>query len=386
MPRRISNRQPCRPTSGRAARPLSARPRLSLALTAALILAGGAGAWALAGPITPPAGPVAPTLKTLSEVEPAIALATLPGDATAQVVISQPGSYYLTADLAATEARHAIRVLADHVTIDLRGFSLRDANPPGSFRFGIETPQARSNFVFRNGTVRGFAYMTVGAFTDSVFADLQILDCPLGGLEVTQARNTLVRNVVVARCGEVAIRTTAGSIIQSCTVDGAFVGISTSESVVRDCVVRNSTGIGIDASASIIEACTVSAIHSGSPTLGQGIRGQHLAQIHNNRVSDCSGPGIEVGQNSSILENHVSFCREGILILDFGGRGGNRVEANHLTVNQVGVKISLAGNIVVRNSIQESAVAPTQIVAGNSVGTLRTDAATAGPCDNLITP
>lgn len=340
----------------------------------------------VAGPIDPPAGAVGSTFKTLAEVEPAIALSTLPGDATAQVVISQPGSYYLTEDLLATGNRSGILVAADHVTIDLRGFSVRDANQPGAFKFGLETTQIRTNIVVRNGTFRGFSYMTLAQFRDSVFADLQIVDCWAGGLEVASARNTIIRHVIVARCGEMGLRASQGAIFESCTVDGGFIGISAEESVVRNCVVRNSTGTGIEASESLVEGCTVASINAGGSSRGQGIRGQHLAQIHNNVVINCSGPGIEVGQNGSVLENQVTLCREGVFIPNFGGRGGNRVESNHLSVNQVGIKINLAGNIVVRNSIQESSVAQTQIVAGNSVGTLRSDPASAGPWDNLITP
>ncbi|HZW06443.1 MAG TPA: hypothetical protein VFF65_04910, partial [Phycisphaerales bacterium] len=52
---------------------------------------------AAAGPIDPPAGPVAPTGRTLAEVEPRtpIGPVTTPGDADAVFKITQPGSYYL---------------------------------------------------------------------------------------------------------------------------------------------------------------------------------------------------------------------------------------------------------------------------------------------------
>ena len=66
-------------------------------LAVALALSASAGLL-IAGPLTPPAGPVGPTYKTLSEVEPRTALnaANTPGDASNLFIISQPGSYYLT--------------------------------------------------------------------------------------------------------------------------------------------------------------------------------------------------------------------------------------------------------------------------------------------------
>src|SRR5262245_22765217 len=74
-----------------------------------------------AGPLNPPAGPVTSTYKTLTEVEPRtpISAASTPGDAAGQFKITQPGSYYLTGNIAAIPGKHGIEIAASGVTIDL---------------------------------------------------------------------------------------------------------------------------------------------------------------------------------------------------------------------------------------------------------------------------
>src|SRR3954468_16071338 len=77
------------------------------------------------GPLAPPAGTPAPTKKTLQQVEPRTDINLLAGDATAVAIITGPGSYYLTADLAGVAGKDTIRVTGGgRVTIDLNGFAL----------------------------------------------------------------------------------------------------------------------------------------------------------------------------------------------------------------------------------------------------------------------
>src|SRR5262245_16199985 len=95
--------------------------RLGWLVAAAVVLV----AWlSPVGDLAPPAGPVAPTMKPLSHVEPRtpITTATTPGDSDALFVISTPGSYYLTGNVAGALGKHGIEVTAPNVTIDLSGF------------------------------------------------------------------------------------------------------------------------------------------------------------------------------------------------------------------------------------------------------------------------
>ena len=100
--------------------------RTIILATAALTLA--AAGLLFAGPLDPPAGPVAPTYKTLTEVEPRIAInaANTPGDADSLFKITQPGSYYLTGNITGVVGRHGIEIAVPangpSVTIDLMGY------------------------------------------------------------------------------------------------------------------------------------------------------------------------------------------------------------------------------------------------------------------------
>ena len=123
----------------------------------ALILSGMAGAAALsvAGPLNPPAGPVAPTFKTLGEVEPRIAVnaANTPGDGNSLFRITQRGSYYLTGDITGVPGKFAITIASDNVTLDLGGFTLAG----GAMGVYVDAPAGayRSNVTVRNGSITG---------------------------------------------------------------------------------------------------------------------------------------------------------------------------------------------------------------------------------------
>ena len=73
----------------------------SYAIAAALLLTATLNLHAQ-GSLTPPPGAPAPVMKTLDQVEPRtqVTQTTCPGNASAVHVISAPGSYYLTANVA----------------------------------------------------------------------------------------------------------------------------------------------------------------------------------------------------------------------------------------------------------------------------------------------
>ena len=108
----------------------------------------------VAGPLSPPAGPVASTYKTLTEVEPRtpISLATTPGDADSLFKITQPGSYYLTGNITGVAGRHGIEIAASGVTLDLNGFALRGV--VGSFDAVTAGLHGLENIAVVNGTVK----------------------------------------------------------------------------------------------------------------------------------------------------------------------------------------------------------------------------------------
>src|SRR5215211_4608967 len=102
------------------------------------------------GALTPP-GPPAPTMKSLSDIEPRT---PIPGGIVTTIFsISRSGSYYLTGNRTNTAAGGlGISVNANDVVIDLNGFTLSGA---GVGQFGIYL-QSRTNVAVLHGTVRDF--------------------------------------------------------------------------------------------------------------------------------------------------------------------------------------------------------------------------------------
>ena len=95
-------------------------PSKPAALLIAIPLAALLAAPIMVGDVNPPPGPVTGTMKPLSQVEPRTPVETLPSDPSATRVISQPGSYYLTANLSvAGGSLSGIEIATSGVTLDL---------------------------------------------------------------------------------------------------------------------------------------------------------------------------------------------------------------------------------------------------------------------------
>jgi hypothetical protein len=107
------------------------------------------------GSLTPPPGVPAPTMLTLSQIEP-----RTPVDAThtgsggsAEFLITQSGSYYLTTNIVGVSGQHGINISANNVTLDLNGFSLLGVSGADD---GIYIHGGYSNITVRNGTISGW--------------------------------------------------------------------------------------------------------------------------------------------------------------------------------------------------------------------------------------
>ncbi len=119
------------------------------------------------GSLTPPGAP-GTTMKTLDQVE-ARTLIDTPHTA-----ITQPGSYYLAANLVATGNSRVIAITADNVSLDLNGFSIIG----GAFNCnGISIQGPRDNVQVFNGTIRDCKHLGIyaGDATRCAFRDLVIV-------------------------------------------------------------------------------------------------------------------------------------------------------------------------------------------------------------------
>lgn len=110
------------------------------------------------GPLAPPAGPPAPGMRTLDQIE---ARTPLAGGATT-VAISQPGSYVLTGNITVSTG-DAITITASHVTLDLNGFTLASTASPANGR-AINIAGSLSNLSISNGNIRSGSSYTGNTF------------------------------------------------------------------------------------------------------------------------------------------------------------------------------------------------------------------------------
>ncbi|MFO0834927.1 MAG: right-handed parallel beta-helix repeat-containing protein [Phycisphaerales bacterium] len=294
-------------------------------------------AWVVvAGPLNPPSGAVSSTYKTLSEVEPRIAInaTNTPGDATSQFVISQKGSYYLTGNVDVSAAKNGIKITASDVTVDLNGFTLTGS---GSALAAIkdQTTGFLSGICVRNGHLRGWTQggVLLGSSRGCLFEDLTLIDV-LGDYGLYVAYNSVIRNCTTDNvqgtgANFAAIGVVCCSLIQGCHVQG---GDSTSAGIVfadtctvTDCVVNN--------------------------CLSDGIRAGGVGSILNCTVNYNLGDGIDVGYRSLVVGCTASGNGQaGIHVVGTD----SRIEDNNVTNNARGLDADSAGSIFLRNTASDN--------------------------------
>ncbi len=396
-----------------------------LAASAALTLTGAA----LAGDLTPPPGPIAPTFKTLTEVEPRTAINSenTPGDADSVYRLTSNGSYYLTSTISAASGRAAIEIAGDDITLDLNGFRIRGSN--------VDVIRVTGRAItIRNGNISNALGMGINA----------------GG-----ATDILIENMNVRTTGGNGIEAGDRARIMNCSVNDALIGIVAGESsVVQGCTSESNASHGFDIDqGSVISRCTASdnigrgIYHRGrgsiveSSALGngqEGIRAENTTSVQNctssindgrgiyltlnanvrgctvwdndsdgivvgnhsvvanNTSTNNTGVGIQATNNSTILDNTSSFnTSHGIRI--FGetlvsrnnctGNGfstGNgsgilasgdnsRIDENNCTNNSDGIEVTGSGNIILRNTCAGNTTGGGSnyiITGGNAVGTI----------------
>ena len=347
---------------------------------------------AAAGPITPPAGPVAPTHKTMSQVEPRtpIGPGTTPGDADSVFRITQSGSYYLTGHLTGEPGKHGIEIAAPDVTIDLMGFTLEGVD--GSLS-GVYAPwhiTASGRPVVRNGSVRGWgghglnidaasaAVENVGAFVNA-------------GRGIHAGPYAAVSRCTATDNGADGFFAATGSMLADCHAaansgGGFSAGLSV---VVRSCRAEHNGAEGFSlVGAATLEGC----LAHGNGAAGAAVGADSL--ITRSRFDHNDGPGLLLSTATRVVDCIASEnTGHGISALDRctitgnacdGNVGSgirisgshNRVQSNTVTLNAVGISAGGGGNLIAGNAALDNESAHYQIPSGNFSGPIRTNAGT----------
>ena len=285
------------------------------------------------GPLTPPGAP-APTMKTLAQIEPRVAITNVP------YTITQPGSYYLTTNF--TTAGSGVIVQANRVTLDLMGFALTGDNDEAGYGVWVSgQPEAPwREVVVRGGAVAGFS----------------------SGIFFEYVQNGRIEGVSIS-----------GNVNQGVKLYGAYGGPCSGNAVVGCAISGNGYhGVLVDGTqsggrceANMIERCVISGNGASGVLLSGGAGGRCLG----NTVADCTvsgnlndGIGIS-GYEGRCDGNLIARCSisangaSGVRLNGVSGQAcGNRVENNLFVENaDSGIRLErVAGNRIQNNHVTGS--------------------------------
>ena len=370
-----------------------------------------------------PSAPPGPTMKTLDEVEPRIPVQSLGGDANSLYVISQPGSYYLTGNITGEPNKDGIMIAANNVTVDLMGFSL--IGVPCSGRGIVKvidqaSPQLHSYPIrVRNGTIcnwggDGMYFEEIkvtynggsGVGTSGMLSPKVLMPCHLyleglsvynNGSDGVRLHNALAHMEDVSFCSNGANGIDADDGFLK--IDGGNVSNNGANGLVvdgnscchlEDVAFTYNTGHGAVVGVyGMLDAFGVLAPHNG----GGGIIAGGSGNLKQCTVVGNGGSGIEVGTGSTVrncsargntgdVSGELSWwslkgntCESnGVGVVGTTDPAGiratgvaNRIEANHVISNNIGIGVDAAGNLIIKNSAQGNST-NYDIALGNTAG------------------
>lgn len=360
---------------------------------------------AAAGPLDPPAGPITPTGKTLTEVEPrtAINAANTPGNATSLFRITQPGSYYLTANITGVSGRSGIAVASTGVTIDLNGFALNGVPGSGS---GISAEVIPSRVRVLNGTISGWGgsgvSLSAGSATSVIVENVISTNNANSGINVGE--NALVKNCVANFNGSIGILVTRYSVVIGCVAtNNSSVGIAFNFGcLIQNCVVSGNTTVGISGvGGSTIVHCSAFSnnthgfVLNGSGTIADCTARSNIAN------GFTAGDGVNIQRCSSVSNGQhgistgshcfIGDCSCGFNGADYAGIlcNGQRslIVGNNCTSNGTGIHVMQTSNFISRNVCSNNSTANWNIstnnkclvVLGNNAGAINGDSGGTSP-------
>lgn len=336
------------------------------------VLAASPAAPSNAGDLNPPPGPVMPTMKTLTEVEPRTPISSLP------MTISESGSYYVTKDLVGAADSTGILIATDSVTIDLNGFSLVGSG--GSSGDGIGLQGSHKNIMVFNGTVRGWAGdgIDLSESSQNILENLRSTDN--GGSGIRSLISSTVSACIAVGNGDWGITAGSNASVSSCVVrensaGGLWCGTDTTA---WSCQAFGNGGpgfqIAINAESGILSHCTSKENGGGGFVTGADVI------VRSCVASGNSGAGITTTTRCFLIENiTIKNTTHGIHLTE----DRNRVEQNHLASNNVaGLKVDSGGNLIVKNSARANGT-NYDIAGGNDVGPIGSAASSTSPWANI---
>jgi parallel beta-helix repeat protein len=298
-----------------------------------------------AGPLNPPAGPVAATYKTLAEVEPrtAINATNTPTSALSAYTIVAPGSYYLTDNITAPTGKCGIMVTVSDVTIDLNGFAIR--GDPGCTYGTFTGGNSLTGVTIKNGT---------------------IVRCVNTAIDLHLCSGSRVSGVIMEHNSGAALSINDG-IVDHCEAFSNHSGFESDSSLgtFQDCVATWNTMNGFTCTnASLIERCTAS--NNGS----QGFYIGAQSTIRDCQAFTNAGQGIVATSGSLITGNSVWNNGSGSAAGIWLSGTTNIVKDNESADNGYGIYAGGSDNVIIRNHVGYSSHTNFHIVAGNFVGTI----------------
>ncbi len=387
---------------------------------------------ALAGPLNPPSGPIAPTARFGERIE--LSQETAQGNVANVFRILQPGSYFLAEDLTVPSGMNGIRVQVSDVTIDLNGYTIR--GEPGSNE-GIIILRPIENTTIRNGVIRD---MGQSAILGGVFG-LEVDRCFIEGVHAFNnglwgfltGEFCTFRNCVVDTAGLQGIRTGRGALIENCVVrnttdgDGFDVGPSSrisgcvaesvlyegsavaqgdgfrvgSESVVTGCLSVSTSEDGFELGNRCLVSGCATFLNEGlgyrlgessriedstaSDVLGSGITVDERSAVLRCSVARAFGQGIALGSSCTAIGNMVVECTGAGFtgLIAPGGASGCVIDSNVLIRNNNNLQVFATGCTVTRNMSYAPVLLGININAGNFAGAVVANPAAAGPWDNI---
>lgn len=322
--------------------------RIGLGVVAGIAALAAAAGYLVAGPLTPPVGPVASSYRTLTEVEPRtpISAATTPGDADSLFKITQPGSYYLTGNVAGVAGKSGIEIASSDVSIDLGGFELRGV--AGSLSGIVANIASGRGVSIRHGQIRGWGSSGIDCFTDFAsgsFSDIRALENGGDGIRVGRDC-TVIACTATGNTGR-GILVSTNSTLRDCAASSNNVGFQLSgANTITNCTSTQSVTFGIFGGAQcVIQDC--SCFFSGT----EGIVSDNGSHIVGNAVLGSGTNGVRVTYGCTVRENTLrqngnSGVGAGINV----SGSNNRIDSNNCTFADRGIEVTNSGNFITRNT------------------------------------